>query len=303
MYQNWDDLRYFLAVCRTKSFAAAGTRLHVTHSTVARRITAMEESLNTTLFLRTEKGCRLTPAGEELLPYAEKLETTIMNLEEQVHGKDSQLSGTVRIGAPDGLGNLFLAKHLSDFQKLHPQLEIELTPVPMYYSLSKREVDILITITKPTSGHVVSRKITNYRLGLFASSKYIAEHDAITNKTDLLNHGTVDYIEDLLYDDDLKFLNEFAPGQKAKFRCSTVIGQMYAVASGSGIGVIPYFMAYTEPDLTPVLPELYIERQFWLQVNPDSRQLARVRATIDFIVNEIVNDKERFLSLPKYKDR
>jgi len=302
MYQNWDDLRYFLAVSRTNSFAGAASRLQVTHSTVARRITSMEESLNTTLFLRTEKGCRLTPAGEELLPYAEELETTVMNLEEKVHGKDSQLSGIVRIGTPDGLGNCFLANHLGKFQRMHPELEVELIAVPMYYSLSKREVDILITITKPSSGNVVSRKITKYRLGLFASKDYLAGHSKIANKADLASHNMVDYIEDLLYDADLKFLSEFAPDLKAKFRSSTVVGQMFAIAAGSGVGVIPYFMAYTEPELVPVLPELYIERNFWLQVNPDSRQLARVRTTIDFIVNEIESDKERFLSLPTQPD-
>ena len=135
MNWDWDDLRFFLSVCRTNSFVAAAGRLHVTHSTVSRRITALENALNTQLFLRTEKGCRLTPAGEALLPYVEKLETTVMNLDESIHGKDSQLSGTIRIGAPDGLGNCFLAKHLGEFHKQHPHLEVELIAVPMYYSL------------------------------------------------------------------------------------------------------------------------------------------------------------------------
>lgn len=298
MKRNWDDLRFFLAVCRTKSFFAAAARLHVTHSTVSRRITALETSLDTQLFLRTEKGCRLTSAGEALLPYAEQLETTIMNLEEGIYGKDSQLSGTIRIGAPDGLGNCFLATHLSEFYKRHPHLEIELIAVPMYYSLTKREIDILITITKPTTGNVVARKITDYRLGLFAATSYLENNCKILKKEDLSGHELVDYIEDLLYDENLKFLNEFAPGQKAHFRSSTVVGQMNAVVAGAGIGVVPYFMAHTEPTLVPVLPEIHTKRWFWLQVNPDSRQLARVRATIDFIVNIIEENKSMFMSLP-----
>ena len=299
MNRNWDDLRYFLAVCRTSSFVAAAARLNVTHSTVSRRITALEESLSTRLFLRTEKGCRLTPAGEALLPYAETLETTITGLEETLAGKDSQLSGTIRIGAPDGLGNCFLATHLGAFQKRHPHLEIELIAVPMYYSLTKREIDILITITKPTSGNIVARKITDYRLGLFAARSYLEQHPPIVRQDDLAGHEMVDYIEDLLYDENLKFLHEFAPGHRARFRSSTVIGQMNAVVAGAGIGVVPYFMAHSEPTLVPVLPELSIERWFWLQVNPDSRQLARVRATIDYIVSHIEANRELFLSLPE----
>lgn len=298
MSTNWDDMRFFLAVCRANSFVAAATRLHVTHSTVSRRITALEDRLQTQLFLRNEKGCRLTPAGETLLPYAEQLETTIMNLEEQVSGRDNQLSGTIRIGAPDGLGHCFLATHLGRFQERHPQLEIELIAVPMYYSLTKREIDILITITRPTTNTIVARKITNYRLGLFAAQGYLASHDRISSREDLMGHSMVDYIEDLLYDENLKFLDEFAPGHKARFRSSTVVGQMNAVVSGAGIGVVPYFMAHTEPTLVPVLPELYTERWFWLQVNPESRQLARVRATTDFIASQIEANRQMFMSLP-----
>jgi DNA-binding transcriptional LysR family regulator len=102
MKLNWDDMRFFLVLCRTQSFVGAGAELRVTHSTVSRRLTALEESLQTKLFNRTEKGCRLTAMGEKLLPYAEQLESTIFNLEAGVSGKNSQLSGTVRICAPDG---------------------------------------------------------------------------------------------------------------------------------------------------------------------------------------------------------
>ncbi len=303
MNQNWDDLRYFLAVCRTHSFVAAAGRLHVTHSTVSRRISSLEASLDTQLFLRTEKGCRLTPAGEALLPYAEQVETTSMRLVEHIHGKDSQLSGTIRIGAPDGLGNSFLATHLGCFQQRHPQLDIELIAVPHYYSLTKREIDILITITKPIASNIVARKISDYRLGLFAAQDYLAKHEEILERSDLYGHALVDYIEDLLYDENLRFLHEFAPGQKAKFRSSTVVGQMNAIIAGAGIGVIPYFMANGEATLMPIMPDLRTERSFWLQVNPESRQLARVRATIDFIVSQMEENKKLFMMLPDDNNR
>ena len=81
-------------------------------------------------------------------------------------------------------------------------------------------------------------------------------------------------------------------------RASTVIAQMNAVLAGSGIGVIPYFMARGEERLVPVLPELNIERGYWLQVNPDSQQIARVRATIDFIVSQIQTESDLFHTLP-----
>ncbi len=298
MNLNWDDLRFFLALCRTRSFVSAGAELKVTHSTVSRRISALEASLKTQLFQRTEKGCRLTPAGELLLPYAERLESTFIHLEASVSGKDNQLTGAIRIGAPDGIGNCFLASRLSDFQRKHPALEVELIAVPMYYSLSKREIDILITVKKPTKESLVARKLTRYRLGLFSTREYLVGHPEIKTKEDLRGHRFVGYIDDLLFDQDLRFMEEISSGLTTSFRSSTVLGQMNAVIAGAGIGVIPYFMAQGEKTLIPVMPHRYFERGYWLQVNPDSRHIARVRSTIDFIQGQVESHQELFRSLP-----
>lgn len=298
MTLNWDDMRYFLALVRKSSLVAAAAELKVTHSTVARRISALEEALETRLFLRTEKGCYPTAAGEQLLPFAEQLETTAINLEESVAGSNRQVSGSIRIGAPDGIGNCYLAGRLGILQAMHPSLTVELIPVPSYSSLSKREIDILITVRKPLGGNIVARRLTRYRLGLFAAAAYLERTAPIITAEDLKGHTFIGYIDDLLFDQDLNFMEEIAPGLTTRFRCSTVVAQMNAVASGAGIGVIPYFMAQGQPDLVPVLPERPIERGYWLQVNPDSRQLARVRVTMDFIVSQVDKTQDRFLSLP-----
>jgi DNA-binding transcriptional LysR family regulator len=282
----------------SRSFVSAANELKVTHSTVARRLSALETSLQTQLFQRSEKGCQITPAGEALLPYAERLESTVINLEESVAGKDNQLSGCVRIGTPDGIGNCFLASRLSKLQGKHPSLEVELIPVPMYYSLSKREIDILITVKRPAAGRYIARKLTQYKLGLFATREYLENRQEIIKREDLRGHRFVGYIDDLLFDQDLRFMEEFYPGVTPIFRTSTVIGQLSAVVAGAGIGVIPYFMAHAEKNLVPVLPDQNIERSYWLQFNPDSKQITRVRMTIDFIVNQIRGGKDLFLNLP-----
>ncbi len=298
MDQNWNDLRFFLALSRSNSFVSAATQLKVTHSTVSRRIAALENALQTKLFVRTEKGCRLSPAGEQLLPLAEELEKTVLKLQAHALGKDKQLSGTIRIGSPDGPGNYFLAERLCAFQKKNPLLEIELIAVPMYYSLYKREVDILISLKKPTERNIVGQRITHYKFGLFAAPKYLRGRTPLKKLSDLAQHDFVGYIEDLMYDERLRFLEEFSPGLPMLFRSSTIIAQMNALKAGAGIGVLPYFMAHAEKNLVSVLPEHSIEREFWLQVDPDSRKLARVRATIDFILEQMHAGKELFLTLP-----
>nr|WP_321396059.1 LysR family transcriptional regulator [uncultured Desulfobacter sp.] len=298
MNQNWNDIQFFLALSRTNSFVSAAKQLKVTHSTVSRRISALEAALQTTLFVRTEKGCRLTLAGEQLLPIAEEVEKTTLKFQEQVVGKDNKLSGTIRIGTPDGLGTCFLASRLSTFQRENPLMEIELIAVPIYFSLYKREVDILITVKKPVQDKVIAQKITEYRFGLFASEKYLEQSGPIKKVSDLEGHRFVGYIDDLLYDPMLKFLEEYSPTLQTSFRSSTIIAQLNSIKAGLGIGVIPYFMAHTEPNLVPVLPKKYLERELWLQVNPDTKQLARVRATINFIVGQIRSQKDLFMSMP-----
>ena len=298
MKTNWNDMRFFLVLCRTRSFVAAGAELKVTHSTVSRRLSALENALQTQLFNRTEKGCRLTPAGEQLLPYAEHLETTMLELEETVSGRNTQLAGSIRIGAPDGFGNCFLAPRLGRFQRMHPALEIELIAVPMYYSLAKREIDISITVRKPTTGNIIVKKLADYKFGLFATQKYLQENPPIMERIDIRDHRTIGYIEDLLYDQELDYSDDFYPGIRNQFRSSTLIGQTYAVLADNGIGVIPYFMAHLQPTLIPVLPALSIERTFWIQFNPDSRQIARVRRAIDFIVKEMEENKQILMEIP-----
>ncbi|MDJ0621313.1 MAG: LysR family transcriptional regulator [Desulfocapsaceae bacterium] len=295
---NWNDMRYFLTLSRKNSFVAAAHELKVTHSTVARRISALEESLHTTLFQRTEKGCSLTPDGERLIEFAERLESTVLNLEESVSGNNEQLAGTIRIGAPDGIGNSYLPLCLARLQTIHSSLEVELIAVPMYYSLSKREIDILITVRRPQTGNIIIRKLTDYRLGLFATREYLQNHPEITKVEDLKEHRIIGYIDDLLFDRDLQFMEEILPGLSPQFRSTTVIAQMNGVAAGAGIGIIPYFMASRDRSLLPVLPERSIKRGYWLQVNPDSRQLARVRTTIDFLTTQAEASQELFLSLP-----
>lgn len=297
MSWNWDDMRYFLAVCRKQSFIGAAAELKVTHTTVSRRISALEESLECQLFMRTERGCRLTTEGELLVPYAEQVESTVINLEGKIAGRDRRLTGSVRVGAPDGLGNCFLASRLVAFQQNNPELNVELVAAPHYYSLAKREIDILITVRKPMVGKVIARKLTDYKLGLFASQSYIDTHAPIDSRRDLHRHRFVTYIEEFLFDQDLRLMEEVDSGLQTSFRSSTVFAQLAATVAGAGIGIIPYFMANQEPALIPVLSAYSIDRKFWLQVNPDSQQLARVRATIDFLVNELEGERALFIEL------
>jgi DNA-binding transcriptional LysR family regulator len=142
--QNWDDLRYFLAVARTGTLSAAARQLGTEHTTVARHIQALEDELNNRLFHKSNSGYGLTDAGERLLAGAEAIESPYVSAKAAASSEGQPIIGTVRIGAPDGFGSVFLAPRVQALTDRHPQLEIEIIPSARLFSLLKREADIAI---------------------------------------------------------------------------------------------------------------------------------------------------------------
>ncbi|MEN5083204.1 LysR family transcriptional regulator [Bosea sp. TWI1241] len=284
---DWDDLRFFLAVARSGRLTAAARRLGADHATVSRRITALEEALKAKLFERRPQGYALTGHGEQLLAKAESMETEALAIQSEIGGADMALSGIVRIGAPDGFGACFLAPRLPALTGAYAGLELQLIAMPRLLSLSKREADVAITLAPPKEGKVVARKLCDYRLGLYASRAYLDAAPPLAEAEDLFAHRIVGYIDDLIFTPELDYLDEVAKGLRAQVQSSSVIAQMNAVAAGAGIGVIHHFMAQGDPRLVRVLPEtVSIERSFWLLVHADLKEVARVRAVVDFIVRE-----------------
>lgn len=284
---DWDDLRFFLAVARAGRLTVAARRLGADHATVSRRITALEESLKAKLFERRPQGYTLTEHGERLLGKAETIESEALAAQSEIGGADLALSGTVRIGAPDGFGTFFLAPRIGLLAERYPDLEIQLVAMPRLLSLSKREADVAISLNPPKEGKIVARKLADYRLGLYASEAYLAQAPRLAEPDDLFNHQVIGYIDDLIFAPELDYLDEVAKGLRARLQSSNLIAQMHAAVAGAGVCVLPDFMTAHEPRLRPVMRErVSITRSFWLIVHADLRDVARVRATVDFLVRE-----------------
>jgi DNA-binding transcriptional LysR family regulator len=154
--QNWDDLRYFLAVARTGTLSAAAEQLGTEHMTVARHIHALEEDLNSRLFHKSNSGYVLTAEGQRLIAWAEAIESSYIFAKAAASSEGQPITGTVRIGAPDGFGSVFLAPRVRALIDRHPQLEIEILPSASLFSLLKREADIAIGLSSPEHIRVVS---------------------------------------------------------------------------------------------------------------------------------------------------
>jgi DNA-binding transcriptional LysR family regulator len=298
---DWDNLRFFLELARSGTLVGAARRLAVDHTTVARRIQALEKQLGTPLFSREPDGHRLTEAGRRLQPQVEAMEGACLQLERATAPSDEGLSGLVRIGATEGFGTIVLAPRLALFARQHPRLVIDLLAMPRLVHLSRREADIVISLERPARGPVVVAKLTDYVLRLYASKAYLSRHPAIRTREDLRGHTFISYVDDLLFSKELQYLDELYRPDSFALRSTSILAQHQATAAGAGIAVLPAFIAERDRSLRRVLPgEANFTRTFWMSVPAETRHLARMKATWDFLRETV--EAQRGLLLPGEAD-
>ena len=294
---DWDNLRYFLELARTGTLVSAARRLEVDHTTVARRIQALEKEMGTALFSREAGGHRLTEAGRRLQPQVEAMESAFVAVERTTPASQEGLSGLVRIGATEGFGTIVLAPCLAQFAKDHPKLVIDLLAMPRLVHLSRREADIVISLERPARGPVVVTKLTDYALRLYASNEYLARHPPIRTREDLRGHTFISYVDDLLFSKELQYLDELYKPDSFALRSTSVLAQHRATAAGAGIAVLPAFIAGQDATLCRLLPkEANFTRTFWMSVPAETRNLARMKAVWDFLRETV--EAQRAILLP-----
>ena len=291
---NWDDVRIFLAVARAGQILGAARRLELNHATVSRRIAALERALGTKLFRRLTTGSELTTEGERFLTVAERIEADMIAARAEIVGEGDDVSGVVRIGAPDGFGVSFLASRLGVLTEQYPNLAIQLVPVPRSFSLSRREADIAITVERPTEGRLIAGKLVDYSLSLYASKDYLKRHGMPQSIADLKHHRLIGYVADLLISLSLDYGPEIMPDWQANFAVSSALGQVEAVRSGAGVGILHSYIARVHDDLVlvPVAPP--IRRAYWLVYHETVRPLRRVQVVSSFIAATVEAERAVF---------
>lgn len=281
---NPDHLRYFLEVSRTGRLTDASRTLGVDHTTVGRRITALEKSAGQRLFDRTPAGWRLTEAGRRLVGYAETVESTLIAAFEDQTSDTGSLRGTVRIAAPDGFGAFVLTPKLGALRDKHHDLDIELVTATEHNSLATREFDIAITLERPSPRLVVARQLATYTLALYAAERYLAAQPAIDSVDGLRGHTLISYVDALLDVAPLRILDSILPDGRAQIQTNNITGQWIAARSGVGIAPLPSYIGEPDDTLIPVLPGLVsVERTYWTVIPRELTGLARVKVVDDFI--------------------
>jgi DNA-binding transcriptional LysR family regulator len=284
---DWDDLQAFLAIARAGRLTVAAQQMGVDHSTLSRRVAALETNIGARLFDRRSVGFVLTPEGERLMTDAEAMESLAIRIRSRLDDSSVGLTGTVRVGTPEGFGTYFLAPRISKITAIHPDLEIELVANPRTFSLSRREADIAVSMARPAQGRVYAHQLTDYALGVYAARNYLQTHAPIRSRRDLLDHPWIGYVEDLMWTAELDYLPQISTTLVPKLRISNVISQAAALGGGAGVGVLPCFIARTDPSLVRILAdEVELSRSYWLVSHADTRDVARVKLLADFIRTE-----------------
>lgn len=294
---DWDDLKIFLQLSRTRQMTTAGKALGVDDSTVGRRVAKLEKELGVPLIERAGRRTVITEQGEKLAEAVEEIESIVLRKIAGLGEDQLLVAGRVRVGAPEGFGVGYLAHKLAQMSATNERLETELVALPRTYSLATREVDIAITLDRPGAGQVTMQKLTDYTLELYGTESYFERRGKPKSMADLGQHTFAGYIPELLYTKELNFskLNEgieVAP----IIRSTSVIAQVNAVLAGSAIGVLPRFLATTHDSLKPLLEsEFQLTRSYWISVHEDLRHLHRVQVVLKAITAMVRGDRFRFI--------
>ena len=285
---DWDDLRFFLAVARKGSIRGAAALLGVNHSTVSRRIDSFEKKIGTRLFERLPSGYFITQAGEEMSHSAAKIEAEINTIGRQVTGRDARLDGVLRVTLHDSLAQKLLMPVFVEFGRSYPEIELDLAITHSMADLSKREADVAIRISNDPPDSLVGRRLVRYATSTYASLDYLAQHGDLKDHKNLTWIGWGDRVQDPQWVRDSHY-----PDVPARNCICHPLAQLEAAKAGMGLAMLPCFMADTEPTLRRVPPATANpSRDIWILTHEDLRHTARVRRFTDFVAKGILAKKD-----------
>ena len=245
-------------------------------ATVGRRIARLEEATGAPLFAKSPQGYALTNEGHRLMTHALRAEQEMIRAFEDLAGQEGQLTGTIRLGAPDGCANFVLPQVCEEILKRNPELEIQIVSLPRVFNLSRREADIAIGVSPPTARQMHVEKLTDYKLHLVASTKYLRRSAPIETVADLRHHQIVGYVQDMIFDSELDYLAE-AGLDKVHLASNSVSVQFNWIRHGAGIGIMHEFAMPFARGLTKVLEEeVHLTRSFYLIRHVDDMRLERL---------------------------
>ncbi|WP_413991232.1 LysR family transcriptional regulator [Labrys okinawensis] len=285
---NWDDLRLVLAVVREGTLSGAARQLSVTHSTVFRRLGAIEEQIGVRLFERFRDGYVPTPAGESAAETAARLEDEVLTLERRLSGQDLRPSGVVRITTTDTLGTI-LMRHLPAMRELHPEIQVEVAISNVMANLSRREAEIAIRPTPDPPEILVGRRVADISHAIYGSNVYLSQRQ----ETELSAHDWI-ALDDALASTVIgRWIHENLRTARIACRVDALPALRDAALAGLGLALLPCYLGDPASGLRRLTPKTLAEPRsaLWLLTHDDLKRTARIRATLDFLAKAFASER------------
>ncbi|MDR2016066.1 MAG: LysR family transcriptional regulator [Burkholderiales bacterium] len=274
---QWEDIRYFLALARHGSLSAAARALQVEHSTVSRRVAALEETIQLRLFDRLPRGWQLTAEGHSLLPHAERIEQEMLSFSRATLST-ATVGGAIRLSAPPLLINTFLIPRLATQRARWSLMDLHITGETRATGHFHHEADLAIRLGRPQDASLAARRLAILGYGLYATSDHSQkppEDWCFIGAGDSLRHTP-----------EQQWLENFSNERRFALRCSQPSGMFEAAAAGLGVAVLPHFMARTAETLVPLEGNFDIpSREIWLLIHPDARRIPRIQTMADLLTD------------------
>ncbi len=288
------DLLLLLAVARSGRYTSAAATLGVNHTTVARRIAALETALGGRVLARAAGGWELTELGRRAARAAEGVESAVGILE--APDEAASLSGVVRVSATDGFSAFVAAPAVAELQRSHPMLQVELVTVTRRALQQRSGLDIEVVVGQPQVHRAEAIRLAEYVLGMYASRDYLNEHGTPSDLDELARHPLVYFIDSMLLVDDLDAPRRLVPTMRDSLTSTNVFVHVEATRAGAGIGLLPCFVADRHPDLVRVLPDTIAERlPYWMVLRPESLDRPAVAAVVQAIHRRVAQMTDELL--------
>jgi DNA-binding transcriptional LysR family regulator len=280
---DWDALQVFLAVARGGRLSAAARRLNVEHTTVSRRLAALEAELGVSLFRRTQAGYILTPHGHNVLSSAEAMEAAALAVAARAREKSGAIGGRVRVAMPPEFASHWLARHVSSFHEQYPRVELQVLVGTRQRNLWRGEAELGIQSPRPDQQGLVAVRIARTTIALYAARSLTGHGRMRVTGPDSLRGVPL-----LTYTSSFDMLQE-APwfaALRSSYPVSLTTNSTHllveAARARAGVAVLPRFVARLHDDLVAVSDNA-AEHDVWLITHPEFRRDPKVRATADFL--------------------
>lgn len=290
-----DDLLVLLAVARTGRFATAARQLGVTHTTVARRIEALEGALGGRVLVRGAEGWRLTALGERAAAAGEGVAAALTALD----AGGAELTGAIRLSATDGFSAFVAVPAMAALRRRHPGVSLEVIAQTRQAAVHRSGVDLEVVVGRPEVRRAQAVRLAEYALGVYVSRDYLAEHGEPRSLVELAGEPLVYFIESILQVDVLDDARATLPAMIDAVTSTNVFVHVEATRAGAGFGLLPAFLADREPDLVRVLRDEVDPRlPYWLVAPHEVYRLPVVTAYLEALRERLEQVRPQLLGEP-----